>query len=167
MTMFEYIKQLIERGEYNLEDLEQKVKRLYLLGDITDEEMDELLTMAADKADNSAQVDLYALIVDLQHKVVELENRVAAIESEEPAEDSFAVWANGYTTKKGEIVLFDIDGDGSYEYVMYDGGRSQGTSLSPGKIEGWYQVTRTGEKTATLTRNADGTYTVTPIESND
>ena len=47
---------------------------------------------------------------------------------------------------------------------MYDGGRSE-TSLSVGKIEGWFKVTSAGAKTHTITRNADKTFTLTLIEA--
>ena len=68
-------------------------------------------------------------------------------------------------TAKNEIVKFDLDSDGTYEYVMYAGGRSE-TSLSVGKIDGWYKVTSNGVKTHSITRNADGTFTLTPVEQN-
>ena len=77
----------------------------------------------------------------------------------------YVVWYPGKVTAKNEIVKFDLDNDGTYEYVMYAGGRSE-TSLSVGKIDGWYKVTSNGIKTHSITRNADGTFTLTPVEQN-
>ena len=135
---------------YKLDELETKIKKLYVLGDITESEMDELLTLAADSVDNSAQVNMFTMIVDLQHRVEALETA------------DFAIWKAGYVTKKKEIVKIDLDGDGTLDYAMYDGGRSE-TSLSVGKINGWFKVTSAGVKTHTITRNSDGTYTLNTL----
>lgn len=150
MTMKEFIEQIIAKGDYKLDELEIKIKKLYILGDLTESEMNYLLALAADSVDNSAQVDMFAMIVDLQHRVEQLETA------------DFATWSSGYVTKKGEIVKIDLDGDGTLDYAMYDGGRSE-TSLSVGKIDGWYKVTSTGTKTHTITRNPDGTFTLTAL----
>lgn len=149
MTMRDFIEQVIAKGDYKLDEMETKVKRLYVLGDLTESEMEELLVLAANSVDNSAQVDMFAMIVDLQHRVEALETA------------DFPVWKAGYVTRRGEIVKFDLDGDGVLDYCMYAGGRSE-TSLSIGKIDGWYKVTSTGTKTDIITRNSDGTYTLTP-----
>ena len=150
MTMKEFIAQVIAKGDYKLDELEVKIKKLYVLGDLTESEMDELLLLAANSVDNSAQVDLFAMIVDLQHRVEALETA------------DFPVWKSGYVTKRGEIVKFDLDGDGTLDYCMYDGGRTE-TSLAVGKINGWYKVTSAGVKTHSITRNSDGTYTLTAL----
>lgn len=149
MTMRDFIEQVIAKGDYKLDEMETKIKRLYVLGDLTESEMEELLVLAANSVDNSAQVDMFAMIVDLQHRVEALETA------------DFPVWKAGYVTKRGEIVKFDLDGDGVLDYCMYAGGRSE-TSLSIGKIDGWYKVTSSGTKTDIITRNSDGTYTLTP-----
>ena len=150
MTMKEFIEQVIAKGDYKLDELEAKIKKLYVLGDLTEAEMDELLVLAADSVDNSAQVDMFTMIVDLQHRVEALETA------------DFAIWKAGYVTKKKEIVKIDLDGDGTLDYAMYDGGRSE-TSLSVGKINGWFKVTSAGVKTHTITRNSDGTYTLNAL----
>lgn len=152
MTMKDFIEQVIAKGDYKLDEMETKIKRLYVLGDLTESEMDELLALAANSVDNSAQVDMFAMIVDLQHRVEALETA------------DFPVWKAGYVTKKGEIVKVDLDGDGTLDYAMYYGGRSE-TSLSVGKIDGWYKVTSAGVKTHTITRNSDGTYTLTALSA--
>jgi hypothetical protein len=148
--MKDFIVSVIERGGYKLDDIEIKIKRMYIIGDITESEMTELLQLAADSVDNSAQIDLFQKIIDLEHRVEALETA------------DFVEWKPGYVTKKGEIVKFDLNGDGVLDYVMYYGGRTE-TSLGVGKINGWYKVTSDGTKTHTVTRNSDGTYTLTPL----
>lgn len=149
--MKDFIKSIIDSGNYVLNELEEKIKKLYVLGDLTTEEMEELLKYAADKVDNSAQINLFEKIVDLEHRLVALET------------SDYAIWQPGYVTKKGEIVKVDLNGDDEYDFAMYDGGRSS-TSLLVGKIDGWYKVTSTGTKTHIITRNADGTFVLTPVE---
>lgn len=148
--MKEFIIGVINKGEYKLEDIEYKIKKLWMLGDITEEDMEELLQLAADSVDNTAQVEMLDLIADLQRRVEALETA------------DYVVWYAGKVTAKNEIVKFDLDGDGVYDYVTYAGGRSE-TSLSVGKIEGWYKVTSNGVKTHKITRNSDGTFTLTPV----
>lgn len=151
--MKEFIKSIILSGNYVLSDIEIKIKKLYILGDLTESDMNELLTMAANNVDDSAQVDLFAKIVDLEHRIVALETA------------DYAVWTAGYVTKKGEIVKIDLDGDGEYDYAMYAGGRSE-TSLSVGKIDGWYKVTPNGTKTHIITKGSNGTFVLTEISGN-
>lgn len=148
--MKEFIIGVINKGEYKLEDIEYKIKKLWMLGDITEEDMEELLQLAADSVDNTAQVEMLDLIADLQRRVEALETA------------DYVVWYAGKVTAKNEIVKFDLDGDGVYDYVTYAGGRSE-TSLGVGKIEGWYKVTSNGVKTHRITRNSDGTFTLTPV----
>ena len=148
--MKDFIISIIDKGEYTLDEMKTKIKKLYFLGDLTGEELDYCLQYAADHVDNSLQVDLFQLIADLQHRVEALETA------------DFVVWYPGKVTAKNEIVKIDLDGDGTLDYAMYAGGRSE-TSLSVGKIDGWYKVTSAGVKTHSITRNSDGTYTLTEI----
>lgn len=151
MNMYDYIKDFLSKGNYNYDETVLKIKRLYLLGDITEEQLTELLAMAAECAKDAVQVDLFAMVVDLQHRVRALETK------------DFPVWTKGYVTAKNEIVKFDIDGDGEYELCMYAGGRDN-TTLAVGQINGWYLVTPDGTKTHTLKRNEDKvTYTIAPL----
>lgn len=148
--MREFIEDIIASGNYKLEELEGKIKRLYAMGDLTEEDMTELLAMAAAHVVDSKQVDLFAKVVDLEHRIEALETA------------DYVVWKQGYVTRKGEIVKIDLDGDDVLDYAMYDGGRPE-TSLPVGKIDGWYKVTSAGVKTHAITRNADKTFLLTPI----
>ena len=150
--MKDFIVGIINSGDYKLDELEQKIKKLYVLGDLTEEDMDELLSLASEKVDNATQIDMVNKMVDLEHRIVALETA------------DFAEWKSGYVTKKGEIVKIDLDGDGKLDFAMYDGGRSE-TSLAVGKIDGWYKVTSNGVKTHVIQRNSDKTYTLLELEN--
>lgn len=148
--MREFIESVIRTGNYKVEDMEARIKRLFLCGDISEQDMSELLEMAAENAKDSAQFDLYETISDLSRRVDALESK------------GVTVWTSATNiTARGQIRLYDIDGDGTLDYVRYDGGRSS-TSLSPGKIEGWVKLDASGNVTHKIVR-VDGRITLEPI----
>lgn len=148
-----FLIQVIMRGGYVLADMEQRIDKLWLEGKITEQDREELLPMAAQYAQDQYQVDVVAKLADLEKRVYDLEHPI----------DQYEIWTPGKTTMKGEIVRFDVTGDGEYDLCQYDGGREY-TALSIGKIDGWYMLNRELEKTHTITRDASGGYIVTPIE---
>ena len=127
----EIFKTLIASGNYNLDELSYKLDKMFIEGKLTEAERDELLLMATDGAKDSAQIDIYEKIVDLEHRVVALETK------------DIPEWYAGYVTRKGEVVKFDYDNDGTLDLLRYDGGRNE-TALSPGKIDGWHVVDSEG-----------------------
>ena len=132
--MKEFIKSVIETGTYVLAEMETRIQKMYVMGKLTEEEMTDLLALAADHAKDEQQIDVVA-------KLKELEDRVFSLEH--PAEPDYAVWVPGYVTKNGEVVKFDYDGDGVLDLLRYDGGRAE-TALRPGKIDGWHVVNADG-----------------------
>lgn len=143
------ISEYIQTGVYNYSELEGRLDVIFVEGKITQEERDELLTLAANSAQDSAQINVVG-------KLKELEDRVYALEN--PVDPDYPIYVPGYVTKKSEIIRFDYNGDGTYDLLRYDGGRAE-TSLSPGKIDGWHVVDKDG--------NILGTYykgEFTPVE---
>lgn len=132
--MKQFIESIILTGNYILSEMEERIQKMYVMGKLTEEEMTELLALAADHAKDEQQIDFVS-------KLKELEDRVFALEH--PAEPDYAVWVPGYVTKKGEVVKFDYDGDGVLDLLRYDGGRTE-TALRPGKIDGWNVVDAQG-----------------------
>lgn len=148
--MYSFIKSIIETGNFKLSDMENRIKRLFVTGDLTEEEVPELLALAAENASDAVQANLYEMVVDLMR-------RVEAIESK-----GITVWTSqNNVTAKGQTRLYDIDKDGTLDYVRYDGGRAS-TSLSPGKIEGWVKTDASGNVTHTISRDANGNIVLTP-----
>jgi len=154
LNYYESLKTCISFGDYALEDMEQRIDRCWVEGRITTDQRDELRTLAAESARESAQVDVLA-------KLRELEERIFAIEH--PTEQ-YVIWTAGYQTKQHEIVRYDVSGDGELDLCQYNGGREY-TALSIGKIEGWNMLDRTLNPTHTITRDADGGYVLTPIDA--
>ena len=79
ITIYEVMKNAISQGGYKLLEVQQRIKRLYALGDLTEEQMDELLQMAAEgaSADSERPSDV-EMIMSLAEMVAALEARVEA-----------------------------------------------------------------------------------------
>lgn len=72
--MYEIIKNVISAGGYKLAEIQHKVKKLYILGDITEAQMDELLAMTQQNATASAErPEHLTLIQNLADRVEALE----------------------------------------------------------------------------------------------
>lgn len=154
LNYYEALKTTIQRGEYLLDEMETRVERCWIDTRITMEQRDELLALAAECAKDEYQVDLLAMYADHDARIYALEHPT----------DQYPVWQQGQVTKKGEIVRYDVTGDGELDLCMFDGGNAQ-TALFIGKIQGWFLLDRELNEVATFLRNAEGTFDITPIES--
>lgn len=151
--MREFLESVINTGNYKLSDMENRIKRLFATGDLSEQDMVELLDLAAEKADDGKQIDVSAVLGDL-------EARVAALES-----NGVCVWVPGMTTMKGQTVLYDVIKEGRMRYCRYDGGRAS-TALSPGKIDGWVVLSAAGgEVTHTVEKDESGNIILVPVNT--
>lgn len=132
--MKDFIESIILTGNYVLSEMEERIQKMYVLGKLTEQEMAELLALAADHASDDKQIDVVAKLKDLEDRIFVLEH---------PAEPDYAIWVPGYVTKKGEVVKFDYNNDEVLDLLRYDGGRDE-TTLKPGKIDGWHVVDAQG-----------------------
>lgn len=88
--MFETVQTIINAGGYDLADLTQRIKTLYALGELSEEEMTQLLEQAQDNANPD---DSYAPLAD----------RVKAIEEwETTIEERLSKLESGSSTDPGE-----------------------------------------------------------------
>ena len=143
---------VINTGKFVLTDMEQKIDLAWIEGKLTAEEKVYLLNLADEKADDTQQIDLSAVLADL-------EARISVLESA-----GVVVWKQGMSTAKGQTVLYDIIKEGILRYCRYDGGRSA-TSLSPGKIEGWVILSGAGGSvTHRVEKDADGNIILVPVD---
>lgn len=72
--MFETVQTIINVGGYDLADLSERIKTLYALGELSEDEMTQLLDSAAANADQDA------MLPDMSERVGALETRIAAVE---------------------------------------------------------------------------------------
>ena len=79
--MYDMIKNLIPAGGYRLVEMQDKIKKMYLLGDINETQMDELLSMASAGISSEAErPDYLTMLKGLSDKVALLEARVKTLE---------------------------------------------------------------------------------------
>lgn len=79
--MFDVIKSVISNGGYKLTDIQAKVKKFYMMGDLTEEQMAELLAMASGGVSADAErPETLKLIQALAEEIEALKGRVEALE---------------------------------------------------------------------------------------
>lgn len=88
--MYEIIKNVIEKQDYDLRDILYKIAKMYIEGYITEEEKEELEVLARDnaKAENS-YAPLQKQIDDLYSKYEELYKLIKTDEPENPVEEEY------------------------------------------------------------------------------
>lgn len=84
MNMFEIIKNVISAGGYKLAEIQHKIKKLYILGDLTEADMDELLTLASGGVSADAErPEILQMIHSLASEVEMLKSRLNALDGVE------------------------------------------------------------------------------------
>ena len=149
--MRNFIEEIINQHNYKLSDMETRICKLFAMGKLSEEDMNYLLNLAAEQANDNLQIDVASILADL-------EQRVSALESK-----GVKVWVSGMVTAKGQTVLYDADKDGTLDYCRYDGGRAT-TSSSPGKITGWVKTDASGNITHTISKDEQGNIILVPVE---
>ena len=92
--MYNVIKSVISAGGYKLTDIQQKIKRFHIRGNLTEAEMDELLTYASVGVSPDAErPEFLTMIQNLAEEINVLKERMMILEGG-PAEDetSYPVW---------------------------------------------------------------------------
>lgn len=92
--MFNIIKDVIVKGGNKLAEIQHKVKKLYLLGDITESEMDELLAMASRGASVDAErPETLEMLRILAREMEALNARLKALEGgEDTSAGDYPTW---------------------------------------------------------------------------
>lgn len=87
--MYESIKNLIEKGNYELTDILKKITTVWLKSYITKEEMEELEILAREKANTDNSIDVLNKLKEIDIKMQNFETRLTNLENpegEEPTE---------------------------------------------------------------------------------
>ena len=147
-----YVETVILRGTFVLSEMEDKINKLWVEGKLTDADREALLPMAAEHADDVFQTDVLERLAKVEQDIYELKFPT----------DIYPIYERGQTSIKGQVYRADVTGDGELDLVRYDGGRAS-TSLSIGKIEGWHMLDRELNVIATISKDADGNYVITPV----
>lgn len=117
--MFETFKTIINAGGYDLADLTERIKTMYAMGELTDEEMTQLLDSAAANADQDAMLPgVVERVGALETRIASVEDRVGKLEAGgvEPGEpdepvDEYPEWVRPTSKdtqyRKGDKVTFN------------------------------------------------------------
>ena len=85
--MFETFQTIVNAGGYDLDDLTQRIKTLYAMGELTEEEMKQLLEQAQANAKSD---DSYAPLADrvkaIEEWEITVEERLNKLEADSPPE---------------------------------------------------------------------------------
>lgn len=84
--MYAIIKNVIGRGDYELDSILRKINSLWIDGTLDDEQRDELLSLARGTAKTEKSVDVVAKLAELESRVAKLEQG-ASSPSETPTEE--------------------------------------------------------------------------------
>ena len=88
------MKNVITSGGYKLAEIQHKIKKLYIMGDLSEEDMDELLALASGGVSVDAErPETLQMIHSLADEIEELKARVKVLEGGEdvPAE-TYPAW---------------------------------------------------------------------------
>lgn len=87
--MYEIVKSVITAGGYKLAEIQHKVKKLFVMGDLTEEQADELLAMASGGVSVDAErPETLQLIQTLADEIEALKERVTALEGGKDEEET-------------------------------------------------------------------------------
>ena len=97
--MYEIVKAVVMKGRYELTDMLRKVDILWVQGELTEQQKEELAALAREHADP-------AMTATLRKRVEDLEGRVAALEQGGAGEE-FPAYAEGHVYRDGDRVSFE------------------------------------------------------------
>lgn len=91
--MYNIIKAVISAGGYKLIDIQQKIKRFHIRGDLTEAEMDELLALASVGVSPDAERPAFLILIQtLAEEVAGLKDRVQILEGGQAEEGKYPTW---------------------------------------------------------------------------
>lgn len=99
--MYEIVKAVVMKGRYELTEMLRKVDILWVQGELTEQQKEELAALAREHADPAMTATLHKRVADLEGRVVVLEKGGAV-----PGEE-FPAYAEGHVYRNGDRVSFE------------------------------------------------------------
>lgn len=91
--MYNVLRSVISAGGYRLAEMQHKVKKLYITGDLTEEQMDELLALAAQGVSVDAErPEVLRMLQVLAERVAALEEKLSPQEPTEGGQPKYEAW---------------------------------------------------------------------------
>ena len=79
--MYHIVKSVITAGNYKLAEIQHKIKKLYVTGDLTEEQVERLMVLASGGVSLDAErPEIHAMIQTIADKIIALEDRITALE---------------------------------------------------------------------------------------
>lgn len=100
--MYTILKNVIGRGDFHLPNVEQKIDKLWAENKLTEEQRDELITMARGSVKPENNVDFFAALKALETRVKALEDGTNKPTSDMPPE-----WVNGMVVYRDTRIKFE------------------------------------------------------------
>lgn len=88
-NVFEIIESVINRGDYDLTTMLNKIDKYHIESKITDEEKEDLYSLARTKAEGSTSADVFKKLAELEVRVRELEKNKTDSEQEPAKVDEY------------------------------------------------------------------------------
>lgn len=116
--MYNTIKNVISKKNYDLADMLKKINTIWIMGHITEAQVEELTKLAQGNAVVSNSVDVFAKLSELTLKQAETERRIKVLEDamlgggsdtemEEPTEETYSAYEVGKWYYAGDKVAFE------------------------------------------------------------
>lgn len=107
--MYNVLASVISAGGFKLADIQHKIKKLYVIGDLTEEQMDELLALASGNISADAErPEVLSMLKHLSGRIDDLEKQMNTPGSEPEKPTEYEAWCpwDGISNKyqKGAIV---------------------------------------------------------------
>lgn len=90
--MKEIFKTVIESGKFDLSDILKKIDTHHVIGNLSDDDRNELITMARQRASAEHSTDVFAKLIELEQRVTALEAGNAPAVSDTPDEYTVGKW---------------------------------------------------------------------------
>ena len=84
--MFKLFKSVIERGGFELSDMNKKIYTLYIKGEITEKQCQELQNLAQSNAKVKNDTDVIQKLIDLERRIMKVEELLAKDDVTSPEE---------------------------------------------------------------------------------
>lgn len=92
--MYDIFKNRILAGGYQLTDMQQRIKKLYAMGELTETQLDELITLSQRNATaDTERPEMLKLLRKLSERVEALEKLVLSQDDEDPETAEHETWA--------------------------------------------------------------------------
>ena len=92
--MYNIFKNRIAAGGYQLADIQYRIKKLYALGDLTEEQTDELLSLSQQYASADAErPETLAILKELSDRIAIIEKKLEGVETpSDTPDEEYEAW---------------------------------------------------------------------------